>query len=163
TVEAFKRAGFQVLGLINEPTAAAIEYAHNHLSALGKRSPKRYVVVYDLGGGTFDTSAVSLVDRRFDLIASEGIGRLGGEDFDAIILDLALDAAHIELSSLSPVRRAHLLEICRETKEALGPSNRKLSLDFSAAFEGIEVVTLDMAVVNEACMPLVARTLELLD
>jgi len=163
TVEAFKRAGFQVLGLINEPTAAAIEYAHNHLSTLGKRSPKRYVVVYDLGGGTFDTSAVSLVDRRFDLIASEGIGRLGGEDFDAVILDLALDAARIEPSSLTAVRRAHLLEICRETKEALGPNNRKLTLDFGAAIEGIDVITLEMAAVNEACMPLVARTLELLE
>src|SRR5262249_12402064 len=135
------------------------EYAHNHLSALGKRSPKRYVVVYDLGGGTFDTSAVSLVDRRFDLIASEGIGRLGGEDFDAIILELALDQAHIEPCSLTPVRRAHLLEICREAKEALGPSNRKLSLDLGAAIEGIDLVTLEMATVNEACMPLVTRTL----
>jgi molecular chaperone DnaK (HSP70) len=163
TVEAFNRAGFRVLGLINEPTAAAIEYAHNHVSALGKRSPKRYVVVYDLGGGTFDTSAVSLVDRRFDLIASEGISRLGGEDFDAIILDLALEAARIDPSSLTAVRRAHLLEICREAKEALGPSNRKLALDFGACLEGVDLVTLEMAAVNEACMPLVAHTLELLE
>jgi molecular chaperone DnaK (HSP70) len=163
TVEAFNRAGFRVLGLINEPTAAAIEYAHNHLSALGKRSPKRYVVVYDLGGGTFDTSAVSLVDRRFDLIASEGIGRLGGEDFDAVILGLALEAAGLDPASLSAVRRAHLLEICREAKEALSPSSRKLSLDFGACLEGIELVTLEMADVNEACLPLVLRTFELLE
>jgi molecular chaperone DnaK (HSP70) len=163
TVEAFNRAGFHVLGLINEPTAAAIEYAHNHLSALGKRSPKRYVVVYDLGGGTFDTSAVSLVDRRFDLIASEGIGRLGGEDFDAVILDLALEAAGLDHSSLSAVQHAHLLEICREAKEALSPSSRKLSLDFGACLEHCELVTLDMAKVNDACLPLVTRTLELLE
>jgi molecular chaperone DnaK (HSP70) len=163
TVEAFKRAGFRVLGLINEPTAAAIEYAHNHLSALGKRSPKRYVVVYDLGGGTFDTSAVSLVDRRFELIASEGIGRLGGEDFDAIILDLALRAAKVGASTLSAVRRAQLLEICREAKEALAPASRKLTIDLGGCVEGVDVVTLEMADVNEACMPLVTRTLELLD
>jgi molecular chaperone DnaK (HSP70) len=163
TVEAFNRAGFRVLGLINEPTAAAIEYAHNHLSALGKRSPKRYVVVYDLGGGTFDTSAVSLVDRRFDLIASEGIGRLGGEDFDAVILELALAAARVDPVNLTAVRRAHLLEICREAKEALSPSNRKLTLDFGGALEGVELVTLDMAAVNDACLPLVQRTLELLE
>ncbi len=163
TVEAFNRAGFRVLGLINEPTAAAIEYAHNHLTVLGKRSPKRYVVVYDLGGGTFDTSAVSLVDRRFDLIATEGIGRLGGEDFDAVILELALAAARIDPASLAPVQHAHLLEICRETKEALSPGSRKLSLDFGACLEGMDLVTLEMAAVNEACMPLVLRTLELLE
>ena len=162
TVEAFKRAGFRVLGLINEPTAAAIEYAHNHLSALGKRSPKRYVVVYDLGGGTFDTSAVSLLDRRFDLIASEGISRLGGEDFDAVILELALAAAHLDGATLSAVQRAQLLEICREAKEAVHPASRKLLLDFGACLEGVEV-TREMAAVNDACMPLVARTLELLD
>ncbi len=163
TVEAFNRAGFRVLGLINEPTAAAIEYAHNHLSALGKRTPKRYVVVYDLGGGTFDTSAVSLVDRRFDLIASEGISRLGGEDFDEVILELGLAEAGLRGSELRPVKRAQLLEICREAKEALAPTSRRLSLDFGAALDGIELVTLDMAELNEACTPMVLRTLELLE
>ena len=48
TLEAFHRAGFRVLGMVNEPTAAAIEFAHNHLGGLGKRSPKRYVVVLSL-------------------------------------------------------------------------------------------------------------------
>ncbi len=66
TLEAFEAAGFEVLGMVNEPTAGAIDYAHRHLVGVGGRSPKRYVVVYDLGGGTFDTSAVSLRDRRFD-------------------------------------------------------------------------------------------------
>jgi len=163
TVEAFTRAGFRVLGLINEPTAAAIEYAHNNLSSVGKRSPKRYVVVYDLGGGTFDTSAVSLADRRFDLISSEGIGRLGGEDFDAIILELALATAEVSPRAFGPVQRAQLLEICREAKESLVPTSRRLSIDFANVVPGLEHVTLEMAEVNEACMPLVQRTLELLE
>src|SRR5690606_3942156 len=60
TIEAFQAAGFSVLGLLNEPTAGAVEYARHTLSALSARSPKRYVIVYDLGGGTFDTAAVSL-------------------------------------------------------------------------------------------------------
>ena len=72
TLEAFRRAGFEPIGMLNEPTAAAVEFAQRHLD-LGKKSPKRYVVVYDLGGGTFDTSAVSLEGRRFELIASEGL------------------------------------------------------------------------------------------
>jgi molecular chaperone DnaK (HSP70) len=163
TVEAFQRAGFRVLGMLNEPTAAAIEYAHNHLGVLGKRSPKRYVVVYDLGGGTFDTSAVSLVDRRFDLLATEGIGRLGGEDFDECILDLALDELGKQQRMLDPVTRARLLECCREAKEALVPANRKLVVDFGAALPGAACVGLDMSDVNAACEPLVERTLELLE
>jgi len=163
TVEAFNRAGFRVLGLVNEPTAAAIEYAHNNLSSLGRRSPKRYVVVYDLGGGTFDSSAVSLVDRRFELIATEGISRLGGEDFDAVILDLALAQAGVRADGLAPLVRNQLLEACREAKEALGAGSRRLFVDFGTALAGLEPVTLDMAAVNEAVMPLVERTLELLD
>jgi molecular chaperone DnaK (HSP70) len=163
TVEAFTRAGFRVIGLINEPTAAAIEYAHNNLASLGKRSPKRYVVVYDLGGGTFDTSAVSLVDRRFELIASEGIGRLGGEDFDEVILDLALKAAGIAAGGLGRLVTTTLLEICREAKEALSPSSRRLLIDLGACLPGVEAVTLDMAEVSDACEPLVRRTLGLLE
>jgi molecular chaperone DnaK len=163
TVEAFQRAGFRVLGMLNEPTAAAIEYAYNHLGALGKKSPKRYVVVYDLGGGTFDTSAVSLLDRRFDLLATEGIGRLGGEDFDERILELAFARLGRKPDSLDPVTRARLLEACREAKEALAPANRKLVVDFGPALPGAEPVALDMADVNSACEPLVERTLELLE
>ena len=163
TVEAFHRAGFRVLGLVNEPTAAAIEYAHNNLSALGKRSPKRYVVVYDLGGGTFDTSAVSLIDKRFELIASEGIGRLGGEDFDEVILELALAEAGIDRASLGRLLSARLLEVCREAKEALSPSSRRLLVDLGSALPGVEAVSLDMAAVNECCQPLVKPTLALLE
>ncbi len=163
TVEAFRRAGFRVLGMMNEPTAAAIEYAHNHMGPLGKKSPKRYVVVYDLGGGTFDTSAVSLVDRRFDLLATEGIARLGGDDFDERILELALAAAGRAHEVHDSVLRARLLEACRTAKEALTGTSRKLIVDFGAALPGVESVALDMNAVNAACEPLVERTLELLE
>jgi molecular chaperone DnaK (HSP70) len=163
TVEAFSRAGFRVLGLVNEPTAAAIEYAHNNIASLGKRSPKRYVVVYDLGGGTFDTSAVSLLDRRFELIATEGIGRLGGEDFDEAILSLALAEADVVEATLGHTKRAQLLEACREAKEALSPGSRKLLVDFGHLLPGVESVTLDLTAVNDAVLPLVECTLELLD
>jgi len=103
------------------------------------------------------------VDRRFDLIASEGIGRLGGEDFDAVILDLALATAGMEQRALAPVPRAQLLEICREAKEALAPTSRRMAIDFGGILPGLEHVTLEMSDVNDACMPLVERTLELLE
>jgi molecular chaperone DnaK (HSP70) len=163
TVEAFTRAGFTVLGMVNEPTAAAIEYAYNNIAGLGRRSPKRYVVVYDLGGGTFDTSAVSLADRRFELIATEGIGELGGEDFDEAILKLTLAEAGKVASDLTAVERARALELCREAKETLTPSSKRLLVDLSEVGAGLEPVTLDLGRLYAETQPLVARTLSELD
>lgn len=143
TLEAFRRAGFQPIGLINEPTASAIEFASRHID-LNKRSPKRYVVVYDLGGGTFDTSAVSLEGRSFDLIASEGLAQIGGDDFDALILDVA-GIAHSTAA----------LERAREAKESLRPTTRKLHLELESG----EVVAIDVAEVYARAQPLIDRTI----
>src|SRR4051812_16616599 len=142
TLEAFRRAGFAPIGLVNEPTAAAIEFAHRHLD-LGRRSPKRYVVVYDLGGGTFDASAGSLEGRRFDLIASEGLARLGGDDFDELI---------VRAAGAEPTAAA--LERAREAKETLKATTRKLVVEL-----GGEPVTLDTAELYARAAPLIDRTI----
>ena len=163
TIEAFRRAGFEVLGMVNEPTAAAIEFAHRNLGVIGKRSPKRYVVVYDLGGGTFDTSAVSLEHRRFELITSEGIGELGGDDFDQLIFDFAARAAKLDPHSLSYVERARLLELCREAKEGLTSASRRMLIDLGRILPGADSITLDLAELYEATRPLIDRSLSLLE
>jgi molecular chaperone DnaK (HSP70) len=168
TLEAFRRAGFRPIGLLNEPTAAAVEFAHHHLGELGKRSPKRYVVVYDLGGGTFDTSAVSLDQpappfggaarraqgparggRRFELIAAEGIARLGGDDFDEIVLAMACE----QLGNTSA--GAAELERAREAKESLRATSKKLLVDLGA-FGSAQI---DVAELYARCEPLIDRTL----
>ncbi len=156
TVEAFARAGFVVRGMISEPTAAAIELAQRKLANLGARSPKRYVVVYDLGGGTFDTSAVSLEGRRFALLTSEGFARLGGDDFDEVIAELAMERANL---TCDPSSRAALLEVCREAKETLTPKSKKLMVDLEPL--GAEPVVLDAAAIYDACQPLIDRTIAL--
>lgn len=163
TMEAFTRAGFRVLGMINEPTAAAIEFAHRSRGGLSRRSPKRYVVVYDLGGGTFDTSAVSLVGRRFELMATEGISELGGDDFDQAILELALESAGTSTQNLQSVERALALEACREAKEGLTSASRRMLVDLSQAISGLSPVTLETAAVYARVTPLVMRTLDLID
>ena len=145
TLEAFRRAGFQPIGLLNEPTAAAVELAHHHLGELARKSPKRYVVVYDLGGGTFDASAVSLEGRRFDLIASEGLPQLGGDDFDALVLDVA-GVPHTPAA----------LERAREAKETLRPTTRRLLLDLQ---DGREPIAIDTAALYARAQPLIDRTL----
>ncbi|HSK04164.1 MAG TPA: Hsp70 family protein [Kofleriaceae bacterium] len=146
TLEAFRRAGFEPIGLLNEPTAAAVELAHHHLE-LGKKSPKRYVVVYDLGGGTFDCSAVSLEGRRFELIASEGLPQLGGDDFDALVLDAA-GVPHTPAA----------LERAREAKETLRPASRRLLLDLDALGHA-EPIAIDVAALYARAQPLIDRTL----
>lgn len=163
TIEAFKRAGFDVRVLLNEPTAAAIDLAHEALGAIGNRSPKRYVVVYDLGGGTFDVAAVSLEERSFALLASEGISQLGGDDFDQVIADLVLEELGTSGAELDLRKRTLLLERCRETKESLRPTSRRLLIDLSGFDLSREEVVLDANEVYTRCEPLITRTLELVD
>ncbi|MBO0799267.1 MAG: Hsp70 family protein, partial [Blastocatellia bacterium] len=95
TIEAFRNAGFDIRGMINEPSAAGIEYAH-HLTTSGAAAKRETLLVYDLGGGTFDSSVISLADRDHQVLSSEGIAKLGGDNFYIILLDMALKAADIQ-------------------------------------------------------------------
>lgn len=74
-------AGLEVLRIINEPTAAAIAYGLDRKAA-GGSSHERNVLIFDLGGGTFDVSLLSIDDGIFEVKATAGDTHLGGEDFD---------------------------------------------------------------------------------
>lgn len=78
TRQAGEMAGLEVVKIINEPTAATLVYESGHKEA-------KKVLVYDLGGGTFDVSVVELQDDVIEVIASHGNNKLGGDDFDALI------------------------------------------------------------------------------
>jgi molecular chaperone DnaK (HSP70) len=155
TLEAFRRAGFNVMGAMNEPSAAAVEFLHRYLRTVGPRSPKRHVAVYDLGGGTFDASVVGIVERRHDVLAHEGIARLGGDDFDEIILELALEETGIAKNDLGPLRIARLLEECRDRKEGLKANTKKMVVDLGAVVKGKGPVVLETALVYDRCSPLI--------
>jgi molecular chaperone DnaK (HSP70) len=161
TAEAFRQAGFHVLGLLNEPSAASIEFGHRDRSSRQKKG-KRQILVYDLGGGTFDASLVELEESEHGVIASEGIGALGGDDFDEILAGLALDAAGIsagERDKLSQSETFHLHEECRAQKESLHPNTRHVSVDLGVARESWPHVSLPVADFYERCQPLVQETL----
>ena len=81
TKDAGKIAGLEVLRIINEPTAAALAYG------LDKEGKSQKVLIYDLGGGTFDVSVLELGDGVFEVLATNGNNRLGGDDFDKCIMD----------------------------------------------------------------------------
>ncbi len=81
TKDAGKIAGLDVLRIINEPTAAALAYG------IDKTDKEQTVLVFDLGGGTFDVSILSLADGTFEVLATAGDNVLGGDDFDKAIMD----------------------------------------------------------------------------
>ena len=81
TKDAGTIAGLNVLRIINEPTAAAIAYG------LNKKKGESQIIVYDLGGGTFDVSLLSIDDGVFEVLATAGDTHLGGEDFDNRVMD----------------------------------------------------------------------------
>ncbi|HBE14010.1 MAG TPA: molecular chaperone DnaK, partial [Clostridiales bacterium] len=84
TKDAGKIAGLEVLRIINEPTAAALAYGID-------KEKEQKILVFDLGGGTFDVSLMEISDGVFEVLATAGNNRLGGDDFDARIMDWMAD------------------------------------------------------------------------
>jgi len=159
TLEAFRSAGFQVRGAMNESSAAVLEYLHNLSSSIGPKSPKRYVVVYDLGGGTFDTSVVAIADGRHDVLGYEGVAALGGDDFDEILLDMVLEQIGVPRDRLSPTETTRLLEECRERKEGLRSNTRNVMVDVGAVLAGKAPVVLETVELYERCRPIIRQSL----
>jgi molecular chaperone DnaK (HSP70) len=161
TLDAFRRAGFESVAMLNEPSAAGFEYTHRHRDTLS--SKRDVVVVYDLGGGTFDASVVRMSGRRHEVLATAGIGRLGGDDFDTVLADVALARAGLDRTTLGATAVERLLEQCRAAKEALNPASRKVTIDLDAAL-GPDAprseVTVPVSDFYDACGPLVERTVE---
>src|SRR5258708_20627447 len=144
TVEAFRTAGFEVLGLINEPSAAAIEFGHRQKS-------KGRVLVYDLGGGTFDVSLVNVEGGEHTVLASDGIPGLGGDDFDHALAEMALPGVSTDAAEDAGIRGLQLheyfqlLEECRRQKEALHPNSRRIVVDLDSVREGLGQATISVA------------------
>ncbi len=82
TITAGQLAGLNVLQIINEPTAAALAYG------LDKLDENQTVFVFDLGGGTFDVTIMRIVDHKIEMIATNGDHRLGGKDWDDVIVNM---------------------------------------------------------------------------
>jgi molecular chaperone DnaK len=153
TAEAFRLAGFQVLAMLNEPSAAAIEFGHrNKLS-------KDRILVYDLGGGTFDASVVALTETERSVLASEGIATLGGDEFDLVMAEMALELMGIDASEMNQQQWFLLVEACREKKEALHPNTKKIEIDLEEITAQGGKVVLSVADFYERAWPLVAETL----
>ena len=98
TREAGKIAGLDVLKIINEPTAAALVYESGHRG-------EKQILVYDLGGGTFDVSVVRMEEDIVEVVSSHGNNHLGGDDFDKTILDSLLEHLSEEHGIVTPSQK----------------------------------------------------------
>ena len=157
TQEAARGAGFEVLGLLNEPSAAAVEYSYRNGGERRSRT-KSGLLVYDLGGGTFDVSLVSLGEKEHAIIASDGIANLGGDDFDELLALLALAESgrpRAEEESVSAAEWYLLFEECREKKEALSANSRKITVDLERVRREWKEVSIPVETFYERCRPLV--------
>jgi molecular chaperone DnaK (HSP70) len=127
TLDAFRVAGFEVVGLLNEPSAAGLEYADRYRASV--TSNRQDVLVYDLGGGTLDVSLVRMGGGAHEVLAHAGDNHLGGDDFDTVLLELVLAQAGLQDTDLTSDTRLCLLLACREAKEALKANTRRLSVE----------------------------------
>ena len=154
TTEMFRLAGFDVIGLLNEPSASSIEYGH-------RNGDSGLILVYDLGGGTFDASLVEIGERKHEVLSSEGIATLGGDDFDIAMAELALDEDVRQ--SLSQAETFRLHDECRLKKEAIHSNTRKVVLDLDTVREGLGSVSIAIADYYERCRPMLDETVHLVD
>ncbi|CQD20660.1 DnaK family protein [Mycobacterium europaeum] len=157
TLDSFVAAGFHVVALLNEPSAASLEYAHRYRSTITAK--REYVLIYDLGGGTFDASLLKMTGHAHEVVISEGIQRLGGDDFDEAILGLVVSRS--DLQTADPAALDLLREECVARKEAIGPQTRRFLADLSAVDRPPFSCPIDD--IYSACAPLVDKTAELLD
>lgn len=165
TQESAREAGFEVLGLLNEPSAAAVEFAFRNGSDRKIRG-NGGLLVYDLGGGTFDVSLVALAEAEGAVIASDGISNLGGDDFDEILALLALTRAEKPAPSEGTLVAAEhfvLFDECREKKEALSPNSRKITIDLERVRAGWKEISIPVDVFYEGCRPLIEATRAIVD
>ncbi len=161
TKDAGKIAGLEVLRIINEPTAAALAYGlDKDASQKGQK-----VLIYDLGGGTFDVSILEIEDGVFEVLATNGDTMLGGDDFDKRIMDYIIkdfkDKEGIELSDAMTMQR--IKEAAEKAKiELSGVTKTNINLPFiTMTADGPKNIDLDLtrAKFDALTSDLVAKTI----
>lgn len=161
TKDAGKIAGLEVERIINEPTAAALAYG------IDKVDKEQKVLVYDLGGGTFDVSILELADGTFEVLSTAGDNLLGGDDFDNKVVDYLVSEfkkdSGVDLTGDAAAMQ-RLKEAAEKAKKDLsGMMETQISLPFITATDAgpqhLEI-TLTRAKFNELTADLVKKTIE---
>ena len=158
TKDAGTIAGLNVLRIINEPTAAAIAYGLDK-----KTTGERNVLIFDLGGGTFDVSLLTIEEGIFEVKATAGDTHLGGEDFDnRLVTHFSQEFKRKHKKDLSGNPRAlrRLRTACERAKRTLS-SAAQTTIEIDSLFDGVDFYTsLTRARFEELCQDLFRSTLE---
>jgi molecular chaperone DnaK len=159
TKEAGEKAGLVVNRIINEPTAAALAFGIDHMSTEGK------ILVYDIGGGTFDVTVLEMIEGSLDVMASRGVNRLGGKDFDEKIVDEILAFAKSEYgldieNDLQPTERLKVLGRIKADAEKAkidlsAATSAFIEMPFLAQKDG-NIINLEMEITRERYEQLIA-------
>ena len=160
TKDAGRIAGLDVKRIINEPTAAALAYG------MDKLDEEKKILVFDLGGGTFDISILEIGDGTFEVLATAGNNRLGGDDFDKVIIDYLADefkkAEGVDLRS-DKMALQRLKEAAEKAKKELSSTmSTNINIPFiTATAEGPKHMNIDLsrAKFNELTADLVEKTM----
>lgn len=160
TRDAGRIAGLEVERIINEPTAAALAYG------IDKENEDQTILVFDLGGGTFDVSILDIGDGTFEVLATAGDNRLGGDDFDQVIINYMVEEFKkengIDLSQ-DKMATQRLKDAAEKAKKELsGVSQTQISLPFITAGESGPLhleMSLSRAKFEELSSELVERTM----
>ena len=147
TRDAGRIAGLDVLRILNEPTAAALAYGLD-------RKDSGLVAVYDLGGGTFDCSILSLQDGVFKVLSTNGDTRLGGDDFDHLLMQSYAEKIGLDLTVKNPALVQNLRDAAETAKRALSHAE---TVDLSPA--GLPPLPLSRVDFEALIRPLIERTL----
>ncbi|GAA5934044.1 Hsp70 family ATPase KAR2 [Sporobolomyces koalae] len=158
TKDAGTIAGLNVLRVVNEPTAAAIAYG------LDKTGGERTIIVYDLGGGTFDVSLLSIDDGVFEVLSTAGDTHLGGEDFDNRVIDYVVKQWKRKHDGQDITKNLRTMgKLKREVEKAKRTLSSQMStkLEIESFFEGEDLSeTLTRAKFEELNMDLFRKTMK---
>jgi len=156
TKDAGTISGLNVLRIINEPTAAAIAYG------LDNKGGEKNILVFDLGGGTFDVSLLTIDNGVFEVIATNGDTHLGGEDFDRRIMDYMLKLFKKKAGKDASKDKKAIQKLRREVeraKRALSNTHQQ-RIEIEGFFDGADLSeTITRAKFEELCMDLFKKTL----
>merc|ERR1711884_252567 len=152
-------AGLNVLRIINEPTAAAIAYGLDKKKGAGEKN----ILIFDLGGGTFDVSVLTIEDGIFEVKSTNGDTHLGGEDFDNRMVNHFIgEFKRKHKKDISDNKRAlrRLRTACERAKRTLSAS-AQANIEIDSLFEGVDFYTsITRARFEELCSDLFRSTLE---
>merc|ERR1719491_2806478 len=155
TKDAGSIAGLNVLRIINEPNAAAIAYG------LDKKGDEKNVLIFDLGGGTFDVSLLTIEEGIFEVKATAGDTHLGGEDFDNRLVNHFVQEFKRKFKKdITDNKRAlrRLRTACERAKRTLS-STAQTSIEIDSLFEGVDFFSsITRARFEELCMDLFRGT-----